>query len=83
MRGFLAPLLFLFLTACTPSNETSIRVLEDNGFTSVRLGGFAFFGCSEGDSLTMNFEAIGPTGRPVSGVLCCGMVFKSCTVRMD
>lgn len=77
-------LLLLFaLTACTPSHETAQRVLEDAGYTHVKLDGYSLWGCAKDDSTNMRFRAHGATGRQVSGILCCGMWLKGCTVRLD
>jgi hypothetical protein len=76
-------LLAIALMGCTPSDETAQRVLEDAGYTAVRLEGFGWWGCAKDDKTNMRFRAHGPTGRQVSGILCWGMFLKGCTVRLD
>lgn len=73
----------LTLSACS-DEETSRRILEDEGYTEIRLDGYAFWGCGEDDTFRTSFTAIRetPTGpRDVEGVVCCG-VLKDCTVRL-
>jgi hypothetical protein len=69
----------LLLTSCTDASSTR-RTLEDSGFTDIRVGGYAFFGCSKDDTFSTTFSAKNPQGRAVNGVVCCGLL-KSCTVR--
>lgn len=69
------------LSACT-SPEHSEVVLESAGFTRIQMGGYAFWGCGSGDTFHTRFRAAGPTGKKVTGVVCCGIA-KSCTIRID
>lgn len=71
----------IFLAGCTNSSEAQ-RALEGSGYTDVKIKGYAFFGCGQGDSFHTGFEAKGPTGRSVQGVVCSG-VFKGATIRLD
>ena len=75
----------LGLTACTDAPDAR-RVLENEGFTNVQTGGYAFFMCDTGkhgsDVYATQFTATGPTGRVVSGAVCKGW-FKGSTVRFD
>jgi hypothetical protein len=64
---------------CT-DNEGSMRALQGNGFTDIRLTGYEWLGCGRDDSYSTGFYAKNPNGVYVSGVVCCG-TFKSCTVR--
>lgn len=65
--------------ACTSPSST-VSAAEALGFTDVQPGGYAWFGCGEGDHIATKFTATGADGHPVSGVVCCG-AFKACTVR--
>ena len=58
------------------------RVLEGQGIKVTSVGGYDFLGCSEDDQLRTRFEGVGPTGQPVSGVVCDGW-FKGATIRFD
>lgn len=73
----------LSMTDCSPPNYT--RVVESQGYTSVRIKDAAYMGCAKEDSVftSVHFEALGVNHEPVSGVICCGFIFKSCTVRID
>lgn len=77
-RLFLVSL--LALSACDYDIEArAFRTLTALGFTSIELGNYAWFECSENET-NRAFTAISPSGQPVSGVVCCGVV-KRCTVR--
>lgn len=76
----------LLVSGCTRADHAR-EVLEAQGFKNVKVTGYRFFGCSTGkdDSEPMHtgFEATGPTGKKVSGVVCEGVLFKNATVRYD
>lgn len=72
-------LLALLTIGCTDESG-SRRALENQGFSDIQLTGYAWWGCGDSDSFRTNFTAKNPTGRQVSGVVCCGMM-KSCTIR--
>lgn len=59
------------------------RILIQQGYTNIRMTGTPFFGCSKDDSFfaSSNFTATAPTGDDVEGTVCCGLMFKGCTVR--
>lgn len=73
--------LFILLTACTDAPR-SMRVLEDAGYTDVQLTGYDAWACSDSDNYSTGFTAKGPTGRRVSGAVCCGFT-KNCTIRLE
>lgn len=72
----------LSLAGCGISPDQGAKTLAAMGMTDIKIGGYAWFGCSEDDTFRSNFTAIGQNGQPVSGVLCGGM-FKGVTVRFD
>lgn len=82
MKTVMLILLLLGLTACTRP-ESAVRVLEGAGYSNIKITGYDWFACSDDDTFHTGFEAKGPTGRPVSGVVCEGVVFKSSTIRLD
>ena len=70
----------LVFTSCT--NESGARqTLENHGFTNIVTTGWSPFSCDEKDFSSTGFTATNPVGKRVSGVVCCGMIFKNCTVR--
>lgn len=77
----LVALVALSLSACT-NKETTIRVLEEQGYTQIEASGYAFFGCSEGDTFKTKFTAVSPAGKKVSGVVCSGFL-KGATIRFN
>ncbi len=68
------------LTACSDATAAK-RALEDAGYTEVRTTGHSFWGCGQGDTYKTGFNAVGPTGRAVKGVVCSGWM-KGATIRL-
>ncbi len=66
---------------CGEPSADLYRALEGQGLTNAKVGDWAPLSCSEGDSVKREFTATNPNGKRVSGVICCGLVLKSCTVR--
>lgn len=69
------------LSACTQTDRAT-SALQDAGYTSIRITGYAWFSCSEKDTFATSFEAVGPSGRKASGAVCSGF-FKGQTIRLD
>ena len=69
------------MAACTAPERTE-RVLEQQGYTGVEVTGYAFFDCSEDDTFATAFKATSPSGHPVEGAVCSGLL-KGNTVRLD
>lgn len=74
-------LLLLTLVAGCTDEPRSRRVLEEAGYSSIQITGYAFGECSDSDDYHTEFSAKGPTGKSVTGAVCCGIV-KSCTIRI-
>ncbi|WP_372395258.1 hypothetical protein ABMY26_06515 (plasmid) [Azospirillum sp. HJ39] len=71
----------LLVAACSDP-ENARRTVENSGIAEVRAGGYSWFGCGKGDFYATSFTGIGPNGRPVSGVVCRG-ILKGATIRFD
>ena len=70
------------LAGCTnPAHAT--RTLNGAGYTAIKMDGYGWLNCSKDDFYRDRFTAVGPTGQPVSGVVCSGLFFKSATIRLD
>ena len=69
-------------TGCTQPDHAA-RILEQQGYTDIKMQGYDFFNCSKDDTYHDKFTAKGPTGKPVSGVVCAGLFFKGSTIRLD
>lgn len=70
------------LAACTNPDQAT-RILQDAGYSEVKLTGYRLMACSKDDTYADGFEAKGPTGRKVTGVVCAGLFFKASTIRLD
>ncbi len=73
-------ILFTLLAACTNSSEAK-RTLSDAGYEDIKITGYSPLSCGEDDFSSTGFKAKNPKGKVVEGVVCCGMVVKSCTIR--
>ncbi|MCP1376020.1 hypothetical protein [Dyella lutea] len=81
-RSLLLAIALLALTACT-DNETAARALHGAGYSDVQLTGYRWIGCGKDDDFSTGFKAKGPTGVPVTGVVCSSWFGKGATVRQD
>ena len=77
----------ILAATCAAGSDTSAprRALEAQGFTDIIVHSgspaASLFGCGKDDALA--YEATAKRdGRPVRLTVCCGLVFKSCTVRV-
>jgi hypothetical protein len=80
MKSILAALLLISLVACTNEDDAR-RTLESAGFRDIRITGYEPFACAESDFSATGFSAINALGVRAKGTVCCGLVFKGCTVR--
>lgn len=69
------------LTACVDESST-VKALSGAGYTNIKIKGYAVFGCAEEDFFHTAFEAKGPSGQHVEGVVCSGWL-KGATIRLD
>ena len=72
--------------ATAPSNPAALDALLSAGYQEPRLLGHVspILGpCSKEDSwlVSYDFEATNPAGKRVFGHVCCGLVFRGCTIR--
>lgn len=80
MKKITLLLLLLVASGCTDDSNAK-RTLYNSGYTDIHLTGWKPLTCDEKDFSSTGFRAKNPAGRIVTGVVCCGMLFKSCTVR--
>lgn len=76
---FIAALPFAVF-ACHSEKEAT-EVLAANGYTNIETDGYAWLGCSEGDSFRTSFDATAPNGTKVEGVVCSGWL-EGATIRL-
>lgn len=84
MKRILLGLSVAILAGCTSSDGATraTRALDSAGYSQIQITGFRFFGCGEDDNFRTGFAAVGPTGKPVTGVVCGGFL-KGSTIRLD
>jgi hypothetical protein len=73
-------ILSLLLAACTDESG-SRETLRKSGYTDITLTGWSPLTCGKDDTFSTGFRARNSNGSMVDGVVCCGLLFKSCTVR--
>lgn len=71
--------IYAILAGCSDPKAAK-HILEDQGYSNIETTGHAWFGCGKDDTYSTGFNAKGPTGRNVSGVVCSGWL-KGGTVR--
>lgn len=69
------------LGGCTDAGKAQ-RTLESAGYTNIKAGGYAVWGCGEDDDFHTKFKATNPAGKEVEGVVCSGW-FKGGTIRFN
>lgn len=72
----------MFLAGCSDPKGAE-KALTGAGYTEIRTTGYNWFSCSKDDSYSTGFEAKGPTGVPVKGAVCSGLLFKNSTIRTE
>lgn len=77
---FLLIVVLLLVVGCTDDYNTR-RTLESAGYTDIQTTGYEMFACGQDDHFRTGFIAKNPKGKIVSGVVCCGLIGKACTIR--
>lgn len=63
-------------------NSKARSVLAAQGYTNVHFTGIPWFECSDTDSnFTSKSFSAELNGTRIEGVVCCGLILKSCTLR--
>lgn len=82
LRNYLLLLVALALIAAGCTNKPdAIRTLHSAGFKDVETTGYSWFACGQDDTSHTGFIATNPAGERVTGTVCCGLIFKACTIR--
>jgi len=74
-------ILCLLLTSGCVSEKHTVRTLEKASYTDIEITGLKLLSCSDDDFFMTGFKAKNPNGKIIEGVVCCGLIFKSCTIR--
>lgn len=77
-----AVLLLMFLSGCINKIET-LKTLDSAGLSNAEATGWKPFSCGQDDWFKTGFEATNVNGKDVTGTVCCGLIFKDCTVRYN
>jgi hypothetical protein len=76
----LARALAALLSGCVEP-EASREALEAAGYSDIEITGWKPFNCGEDDTFSTGFRAKNPRDKEVTGVVCCGLIVKACTIR--
>ena len=71
--------LSMSIGGCTKP-DVATQILTREGYESIEISGYAFFGCGEDDWYRTGFNAV-KNGQSVKGVVCSGALGKGSTVR--
>ena len=74
-------LVLCFLLASCYAPNDSREALQKSGYRNIQIDGWAPFNCGDNDTFSTGFTATNSNGERVSGTVCCGLIFKGCTVR--
>lgn len=87
-RLFLVATFAIAMIGCGEFVDPShaVKAAEGIGFTEVKVVGQhgmapTFYGCGKDDSVAFEIVGKNPTGKRTEATVCCGLFFKSCTVR--
>jgi hypothetical protein len=69
----------LCATGCTRTDQATM-VLKNEGYTDIKITGYALFMCGEDDTFSTEFTAKNRNGQIVSGAVCSGLL-KGATIR--
>ncbi len=78
---FIVGIMLIFTMHGCPKPQRARDILGAEGYTDIKIGGGNGFQCG-GDGSATGFSAKSLAGHAVRGVVCCGLVAKSCTVRI-
>lgn len=70
----------LLLTGCSDGSAAR-ATLSKAGFSDVEITGWKPFNCGQDDFSSTGFVATNSNGQRIDGVVCCGLIFKNCTIR--
>lgn len=74
---------YFILWFCTRIDSIrSNEILQNQGYSQIHAHGYSWFSCSETDWSATKFSAM-LNGKIIKGTVCCGLVFKNCTIRFN
>lgn len=74
-------LLLILATASCMAPDRTRATLRKAGFEDVRVTGYEPLACGKDDWYSTGFSGKNSKGQHVSGVVCCGLLTKQCTIR--
>ena len=84
--GLSIVVLAIFYFFCMPFIGVSVKLTNNTllplGYSNIHTHGFSYFGCANDDWYATKFTATF-NNRNIEGVVCCGLIFKNCTIRYN
>lgn len=77
-----AAILFAAVAFGTRDNAGVVRVLQQQGYTEIKLTGYRMFAGGRDDTWAEGFEATTPSGERITGAVTYGP-FRAKTIRVD
>ena len=74
--------LTLILSGCV-SEKNTLKTLDSAGFEEAEITKWKPFSCGQDDWFKTGFKAKNSNGKEVTGTVCCGLIFKDCTIRFS
>lgn len=70
----------LALAACSDEGAAKESLVKA-GFEDIEITGYSPLSCGKDDFSSTGFKATNSHGTRVEGIVCCGLIFKECTIR--
>lgn len=80
MKKMLIAVFFVMIFSGCTDKYAAEKALKEQGYSSIKIKGYSFFGCSKDDTFATEFVAVTNSGHKVEGVFCSGW-FKGGTIR--
>jgi len=78
---FIALLWLIFWLATNVNHSAAMRILQETNYKNIQITGYNWFACSSDDWSHTGFIAENSSGTLIKGTVCCGLIFKNCTIR--
>lgn len=72
----------IMLSGCVTETKT-LKTLDNGGFEEAEITGWKPFSCGQDDWFKTGFKAKNANGKEITGTVCCGLIFKDCTIRFS
>jgi len=78
---FIVLVWLIFWLATNVNQNATKRILQEANYKNIQITGYNWFACYRDDWSHTGFIAENPSGILIKGTVCCGLIFKNCTIR--